>query len=180
MTQLTSMMRRAAAALMIAAWVMAFGAAAAQDAPAPDGPAPTPAGAQPSPEGAPAKKPDLLESVGRWMDTSSDRMRAGFKDARERLEAIGSQAADTLKDAGTPGLLGGTMVIGRERCEPAPNGAPDCRAATASLCRAHGFARGRSVDVSLTNKCPKETWIAGRGATTECRTESFVTRAACQ
>lgn len=134
----------------------------------------------PAADAAPSKSAPpagLFGTMGRWVDDYLAAVTAGAKDARERFESFGDQAAGVAKDMAK--MPRATLVVGRERCESAANGAPDCRAATTTLCRAKGFQRGRSIDVSLSQKCPAQAWFSGR-APQDCRTESYVTRAACQ
>ena len=69
------------------------------------------------------------------------------------------------------------MVSGRALCPAAANGAPDCKAGAARLCREQGYKDGSSVDVETAQKCSAKAYLAGQDA---CRTENFVTRAVCQ
>jgi hypothetical protein len=49
------------------------------------------------------------------------------------------------------------------------------------LCKAKGFARGASLDITSARKCPTSAWLQGRTpADAECANESFVSRAICQ
>ncbi len=75
-----------------------------------------------------------------------------------------------------------SMVSGRERCPPAANGASDCKAAAAALCRVKGFADGDSLDTEATQSCSAEALLlSGRKSTPgACRTNYFVTRAMCR
>lgn len=122
-------------------------------------------------------------AVGRWVDESLAGVQSTLKGTRDRLETFGGQATGIAKDAaGTVSKIPmATVVIGHERCDTAPNGAPDCRNAVAALCRSKGFEQGRSLDVSTAQKCPAQVWLSGRQANpSECVDESFVTRAMCQ
>ena len=71
-------------------------------------------------------------------------------------------------------------VSGHEKCQVAPNGAPDCVAAANAICKAKGFDSGRSLDMTTAEICPAKVWMAGRSTGPECRTETFVSRAVCQ
>ena len=89
---------------------------------------------------------------------------AGAKDAAEKLTK----------------LPGARVVDGRERCEVAPNGSADCRAAVDTICRAKGFATGKSLDIQQAEKCSVRSWLAGPPARSDCKVETHVTRAVCQ
>ena len=80
------------------------------------------------------------------------------------------------------GLLPKTKIVsGRERCETAANGAPDCQGAIEALCRGKGLAAGGSLDIQSVQKCPARVWISGaQPKAGECRMESYVQRAFCQ
>ncbi len=122
-------------------------------------------------------------TIGRWFDDSLAGLQSTLKGTRDQFETFGGQATGIAKDAAgaVTKIPVATVVIGRERCETAPNGAPDCRNAVAALCRTKGFEQGRSLDVSTAQKCPAQVWLSGRQANpSECTDESFVTRAMCQ
>ena len=72
------------------------------------------------------------------------------------------------------------MVTGHEKCAIAPNGAPDCVVAANTMCKAKGFASGKSVDMTTAEVCPAKVYLAGRNSGPDCRTETFVSRALCQ
>jgi len=72
-------------------------------------------------------------------------------------------------------------VSGKEMCVNAPNGAPDCAAASEAMCRAKGFQRGASLDITSAYRCPAAFWAERREPNDkECVNESFVSKAACQ
>jgi len=71
-------------------------------------------------------------------------------------------------------------VSGHEKCQPAPNGAPDCVAAATTMCKAKGFGSGKSVDMTTAQVCPAKVYLSGRSTGPECTTETFVSRALCQ
>jgi hypothetical protein len=93
--------------------------------------------------------------------------------------AMGSVARDT---AGVLSRLpGARIVVGRERCGVAPNGAPDCRLAALALCRGQGLPGGSSVDIETTENCPPDASVRRwRGETVACTNDNFVTRSLCQ
>jgi hypothetical protein len=168
-----------AAAVAGALWLSL--SASAQDA-QPPGQSPPDAGVPPA--GAtpgPAFKPGLIDQLGRWMDQGTSRLKAGIAGAHESFDRLGGRAREAARDAaGTVMAWPGTRAItAHQRCEPAPNGAADCHAAAAALCRDKGFQAGRILDTQTERSCPARLLFSGRGES-ECRTEIFVTRAVCQ
>jgi hypothetical protein len=99
----------------------------------------------PADPASPPANSNPFNSVGRWLD----------------------QTMKTITKAPT---LAGT-VSGREKCETASNGAPDCIAAVTRLCRSKGFQTGTSVDTQ-SEYCLNQGRIAGSCV--------FVTRVACR
>ena len=72
-------------------------------------------------------------------------------------------------------------VKGRAACPVAANGAPDCKVAADKLCQSKGFKQGKSLDVDTTRNCSAKALLSGRKPEeSECRTETYVTRAVCQ
>src|SRR5262249_43058359 len=101
----------------------------------------------------------------------------------EKMLEWHNQAQDNAKDAaGAIVRWPNTRVInGRERCELAVNGAPDCRTAASALCRGKGFHEGKPFDTQSEDNCPSRTVLSGRLPTPgDCKSETFVTRAVCQ
>jgi hypothetical protein len=166
---------------------MSFAAVAQEQAQPPSGPAAAPPAEQ---ESLPPFRPGFLEALGRWLGDSKAVVDSQIKSTQETIGGIGSQASDAAKDAlgvardaagAVAGLPNARIVSGRERCEQAPNGAPDCRPAVGTLCRGKGFASGKSLDISSAQKCPAWVWLSGRKpAEGDCSVETFVTRAVCQ
>lgn len=97
-------------------------------------------------------------------------------------DAMKSTAEATKDAASTLFKLPNTRVIEiRERCPPAPNGAPDCQTAAANACSGKGFGGGQPLDVVSTEKCPPATVLsAQRPGETECPVETVVSRAICR
>jgi len=137
-------------------------------------------GQQPQPEPQaepehPASPPGLLETLGRW-----------FGDSKAKIDDQIKSTTDAAKDAGQAtgailGLPGARVAVGRQRCAVAANGAPDCVAAAAALCRSKGMGPGKSLEVNTAQKCPAWVWLSGRPAPEGvCATETFVLRAMCQ
>jgi hypothetical protein len=146
---------------------------------------------QPPPQQAPPaeEKPGLIETFGRWFDESITTMNKGLKSTlgagvdstKGAADAASEMAKGAAEAAGAVGRLGTSRVVsGQALCAIAPNGAPDCRSAAETLCKANGFSTGSSVDYVTSEKCPTQTFVAGRRAAGECVTEHTVTRALCQ
>jgi hypothetical protein len=73
------------------------------------------------------------------------------------------------------------VIETHETCATAANGAPDCQKAATKACAGKGFAGGRPVDVSSSEKCAATMWLAGEPRTAgPCPTETVVIRAVCQ
>jgi hypothetical protein len=129
---------------------------------------------------------ETFGAIGRLIDQSITSVGAGVRGAGETLGATTNAAGDLAKGvgdaAGTVARLPGTNVVaGHELCTLAPNGAPDCDGASLALCKSKGFARGNSVDITSSFKCPAQMWREGRAPNPqECRDESFVSKAVCQ
>jgi len=170
----------AGAALLL---VMVGSSAGADDAQPPAAPA-----GSPSPSNQiPTADPDPLGLIGRWIDQGVAGMAATFNGARQTLEGATDRAHEvatgTAKEAAAAvaKLPRTGLVAGREACLYAPNGAPDCRAATEAMCRANGFESGRSLDVQTAQTCPGDVWLSARQPPPKkCTLVSFVTRAICQ
>ena len=179
-----------AAALVVAvsAWAQVPQPAASPQAANPPATTPpaesSPAETPPSPPAAtPAPKPfepGFLDAVRRWMEGGREKFSSDMKEAKRRIEEFHERAAkDAESKFGKP--PGGRVVTGRERCPPAANGAPDCRAAANTVCKAKGYTSGQSIDTSTAQKCPARIWLSGRAPRPgECADETYVTRAACQ
>jgi hypothetical protein len=130
---------------------------------------------------APAEEPGFFGRITNWFDST-------FKDAGQKVESFGSEAGiaarstvDGAKDAaGAIARVPGTRVItGHQKCDNAPNGAPDCRSAANSVCKAKGFESGKSLDMTTAEVCPPKALLSG-GDKSSCRDETFVSRVLCQ
>jgi hypothetical protein len=168
----------AVAVLMLSAVVAADQACAqtpAQPAPSAQGaPAqPVPEQSAPAPpEPAPPKEnPGLINEIGKLLEKPAS-MLPTLKSPKETID----DAADALSRwTKSPG------VKGRAACPVAANGAPDCKAAANKLCQSKGFKEGKSLDVDTTRSCSARALLSGRKPEeSECRTETYVTRAVCQ
>jgi hypothetical protein len=130
-----------------------------QSAPAPPDPAP------------PKENPGLINEIGKLFEKPAS-MLPTLKSPRETID----DAADTLSR-----LTKSPGVKGRAACPVAANGAPDCKAAADKLCQSKGFKEGNSLDVDTTRSCSARALLSGRKPEeSECRTETYVTRAVCQ
>jgi hypothetical protein len=134
---------------------------------------PAPQQSEPAPPAAPAPKenPGLLNEIGRLLEKPAS-MLPTLKSPRETID----DAAGALSRLTTsPG------VKGRMACPVAANGAPDCKAAADKLCQSKGFKEGKSLDVDTARNCSAKALLSGRKPEeSECRTETYVTRAVCQ
>jgi len=138
----------------------------------------------------PGFRPEFIEAFGRLLEDSAAKLNSQLNHAQDALGDIGSQTGDAAKGAiGTAknaadaivALPNARIVTSREACAAAGNGAPDCRTAADAMCRAKGFASGRTLDTQTTQKCPTRVWLSGRPpAEGDCARETFVTRAVCQ
>jgi hypothetical protein len=130
---------------------------------------------------APKEEPGFFGGIVNWFDST-------FKDAGKKVGSFGHEAGvaakstvDGAKDAaGAIARVPGTRVInGHQKCDNAPNGAPDCRAAAASMCKTQGFDSGKSLDMTTAEICPPKVLMSG-GDKSACRDETFVSRVLCQ
>ena len=134
------------------------GAGLAQETQPPAATPPSPPAQMPRPF-----EPGFLQAIGRWFERSSEDLNTRAKTARDNaqgaLDDMGEKAkaaAAAAKEAAEKlaKLPGSRVIDGRERCELAPNGFADCRAAAETICRAKGFTSGKSLDTQQAEKCP--------------------------
>jgi hypothetical protein len=137
----------------------------------------------------PKEESGFFTAVGRWFSQQSANVNSTFKDARQKVEGFGQDAGAAAKSTveGAKDAAGAVAripnvrtVSGHEKCQLAPNGAPDCVAAANAICKTKGFDSGRSLDMTTAEICPPKVWMAGRSTGPECRIETFVSRAVCQ
>jgi hypothetical protein len=193
---------KAAGACLAAAFVLLAGAAHSQQPPAQTGPqAPVQAQgqAQQQPKTAPAvepNRPGFIDAFGHWIGDSVSNWNSGIKgaaDAAKDAAGVAKDAAGAASDAakgagsvvtdtaGAVARIPATRVIAqRTLCPVAPNGAPDCRLAAETVCKAHGFASGSSVDFQTVEKCPPVALNRPDNEPQICVIESYVTRALCR
>ncbi|HET9716916.1 MAG TPA: hypothetical protein VFP60_12110 [Pseudolabrys sp.] len=141
------------------------------------------------PDSKPPQNEGFFASVSRWFSEQSANFGSSLKDARKKMETFGEEAGTAAKSTveGAKDAAGAVARIpvaravkGHEKCQTAPNGAPDCIVAANAICKANGFESGRSLDMTTAEVCPAKVWMAGRSSGPECRTETFVSRALCQ
>jgi hypothetical protein len=176
--------------------------------PPPQAPASVPARGEFPVQPPPAEKPGFIYEFGRWWDSTRGKFEelgkqsdAAAKDAATATQgavqgaaqatkgaadatenAVKSAAEATKNAANTIFRLPGIRVVEvRQRCNIAPNGAPDCRTAATTACRTKGFTSGNPVDVRSSQNCPPAVWLSGRNPDAgECPEETVVLMAACQ
>ncbi len=140
-----------------------------------------------APDTAPPPAPGAPDAFKNWMQRGFSNMGAGFGAI---VGAVGGQADRAAKDAADAARDAAASVSklpktgitgGHERCVIAPNGAPDCRIAAETICRAKGYASGTSIDFVSVENCPPQYRRSRREAPEGvCTMEHFVTKALCQ
>jgi hypothetical protein len=187
--------------LLAAALLVVAGIAVAEDSQPASGGATETASPAASPAPPAANKPGFLHELWQWWDNSISGLGSRMQDARSKVENLNQKSTDAVKGAAsvtqdavkstaeaTKGAastlmrLPNTRVIEiRERCTPAPNGAPDCQTAAANACRGKGFNTGQPLDVVSAEKCPPAALLsAQRPGNLDCPVETVVSRAVCQ
>ena len=138
---------------------------------------------------ASAEQQGFFGGIVRWFDRQTSKIGSGFKDASSQVENFGHEASiaagTTVKGAkdaagAVARIPSARVVTGHQKCNVAPNGAPDCVAAAHTICKAKGFDSGKSVDMTTAEVCPAQVYLSGRSSGADCRTETFVSRALCQ
>ncbi|HWV52312.1 hypothetical protein [Pseudorhodoplanes sp.] len=124
-------------------------------------------------------KESVDQSNARWKQ-SIEENNARWRELNQRTEKAAKEAAAAQKEAADAlkNLANTRVIEGRQVCEPAANGSPDCQAAAEVICKGKGFATGKSADITTTRKCSARALLQ-RDAS-ECRTETVVIKAACQ
>ena len=144
---------------------------------------------QPGQGASNAEEPGFFAAIGRWFDRQAENINSSFKKAGKGIENFGHEAGvaarttvDSAKGAAdaVASLPKTRVVTGHARCQIAANGAPDCLAAAADVCKTAGFRSGKSLDMTTAEICPPKVYLAGRNSGPECHTETFVSRALCQ
>jgi hypothetical protein len=137
----------------------------------------------------PREEPGLFESIAHWLDEQTAKLGSTFKDTGKGVENFGHEAGvaarttvDGAKDAAgaVVRIPAARVVSGHEKCQNAPNGAPDCVSAANAICKGKGFESGKSLDMTTAVVCPPKVLLSGQNSGPECRDETFVSRALCQ
>ena len=148
---------------------LAWPQATAQPAPSVQGAPVQPAPEQSEP--APKENPGLINEIGKLLEKPGSLLPT-LKSPKETIDDAADALARLTKSPG---------VKGRAVCPVAANGAPDCKAGADKLCQSKGFKEGNSLDVDTTRNCSAKALLSGRKPEeSECRTETYVTRAVCQ
>jgi hypothetical protein len=176
-----------AAVLMLAAdvaWPQAASPPPAPPVPAAQAPASTPAAPQGEPPAAspPSTRPEnpgLINEIGKWFEKSLSTL-PPMKSPHETIDDLNARAKDAgeaLSRMARPA----SMVTGRAKCPVTANGAPDCKTASDTLCKAKGFKEGKSLSSDSAETCSAKVLIPGRTRKPDdCRTDHYVTLALCQ
>ena len=160
-----------------------------------------------APVQAAPETPNLFGSLSRWFEQGTAGFRSHVSSARESFDDLNQRAATTSRDIGNTAVESGRtaidagiaaagvttqalgtvarlpttrLVTGRERCQLAPNGAPDCLAAAEMLCRKQGYSTGKSLDFTSAEECLPKVMQSSRQAEDQCITVTFISRAMCQ
>lgn len=172
-----------AALLALASHALAQDGAPPQQAAAPlVEPAAPPAGQPPPQNGAPSIAPGLVDKLGDLVKgsvdgikSSVDSLSSGLKGTQQTIQDLNQGTVDTLSRLPVTGF-----ATGRAMCTRADNGAPDCRVASDQLCQAKGYKTGRGVDIESAENCNPRIFLPGyQRRPDDCRTDNYVTRAAC-
>jgi len=124
-------------------------------------------------------KESVDQSNARWKQ-SVDENNARWRELNQRSEKAAKEAAAAQKEAADAfkNLAKTRVIEGRQVCELAPNGSPDCHAAAEVICKGKGFTIGKSADITTTRRCSARALL--QRDESECRTETVVVKAACQ
>ena len=94
----------------------------------------------------------FLATVSRWFREQTATVNSSFEDARKKVDGFSSAAGNAAKTTveGAKDAAGAVAripsaraVSGHEKCQLAPNGAPDCVSAANTMCKAKGFEFGQ-------------------------------------
>jgi hypothetical protein len=140
-------------------------------------------------EQAAAEEPGFFGSIIQWFDRQTSHVGSSLKGAGSQVENFGHEAGIAAKTTVEGAKNMGDAVVqipsarvmrGHERCQTAPNGAPDCEIAANAICKTKGFKSGKSVDMTSAEICPAQVYLSGRSSGPGCHTETFVSSALCQ
>ena len=119
------------------------------------------------------------EQNAKWKQ-GVDEQNAKWRELNAKNEKAAKDAATASRDAmeAFKNLSNIKIVEGRQVCELAANGSPDCQTAAEVFCKSKGFATGKSADITTTRKCKAASLF--RRESHECKVETVVIKAACQ
>jgi uncharacterized protein YdeI (BOF family) len=135
------------------------------------------------------EEPGFFGSIIQWFDRQTSDVGSSLKGAGSQVENFGHEAGIAAKTTVNGAKNMGDAVVkipsarvmrGHERCQTAPNGAPDCEIAANAICKSNGFQSGKSVDMTSAEVCPAQVYLSGRSSGPGCHTETFVSSALCQ
>ena len=149
---------------------------------------------------APSEGPGAFGTIQKFFEDGAANVRSHWQSAKTKFDELGSDAAANRKSFDEGAAAAGKNAVeatrsavesvtklpaarvaqGKERCELAANGAPDCQTAAESLCKKQGFAGGKSLDFTSAEECPARVYLSGRHSPGECKTVTFISRAMCQ
>ncbi len=178
-------------------WLALAGSASAQSETAPaqqpvaplaEPATPSPPVSQPSPgqppqqSAPPVFSPGLVDKLGDLIKDSVDGIKGSvdslsstMKGTQQTIQDLNQGTADTLSKLPVTGFATGHAI-----CARAGNGAPDCRVASDQLCQAKGYKAGRGLDIETAENCNPRIYLPGyQRKEGDCRTDNYVTRAAC-
>jgi hypothetical protein len=127
-----------------------------------------------------AKLKASTDETNAKLKQSVDQSNAKWRELGAKSEKAAKDAAVAQKEAAEAfkNLANTRVIEGRQVCEPAANGSPDCQAAAEVICKGKGFAIGKSADITTTRKCSARALLQRDDS--QCRTETVVIKAACQ
>jgi hypothetical protein len=127
-----------------------------------------------------AKLKASTDETNAKLKASVDESNAKWRELGEKSEKAAKEAAAAQKEAADAfkNLANTRVIEGRQVCELAPNGSPDCQAAAEVICKGKGFAIGKSADITTARKCSARALL--QRDESQCRTETVVIKAACQ
>jgi hypothetical protein len=135
------------------------------------------------------EEPGFFGSIIQWFGRQTSNVGSTLKGAGSQVENFGHEAGiaakTTVEGARDMGdavakIPSARVMRGHERCETAPNGAPDCVVAANAICKSKGFQSGKSVDMTSAEVCPAQVYLSGRSSGPGCHSETFVSSALCQ
>lgn len=127
-----------------------------------------------------AKLKASADETNAKLKQSVEENNARWRELHQRSEKAAKEAAAAQKEAAEAfkNLANTRVIEGRQICETAPNGSPDCQAAAEVICKGKGFTTGKSADITTARKCSARALL--QRDESECRTETVVIKAACQ